>query len=52
MASQGELMDAEEAARERVLACAFLLSSNRARYGKLLKDLENNHTQGMDNYPL
>jgi hypothetical protein len=50
-ATQGELQDAEDAARERVLACAFLLGSDRARYGKLLEDLENDHTQGVDNYP-
>jgi hypothetical protein len=34
-----------------VLACAFLLGSDRAHYGKLLEDLKNNYTQGMDNYP-
>jgi hypothetical protein len=34
-----------------VLACTFLISSYQARYGKLLKGLENDHTQGMDNYP-
>jgi hypothetical protein len=46
-----ELQDAENAARERVLACAFLVGSDRTRYGKLLEDLENSYTQGSNNYP-
>jgi hypothetical protein len=50
-ATPGELEATQDAAREWVLACAFLVGSNRARYGKLLKDLENDHTQGTDNYP-
>lgn len=50
-AGQGQLQDAENAARERVLACAFLFGSNRTHYGKLLEDLENDYTQGIDNYP-
>jgi hypothetical protein len=50
-ATPGQLKDAQEAARERVLACAFLLGSNRARYRKLPEDLENDHTQGTDSYP-
>jgi hypothetical protein len=46
-----QLRDAEDAAMERVHACAFLLGSDRIRYGKLLEDLENDYTQGRDNYP-
>ena len=36
---------------ERILACTFLVGSDRTRYGKLLEDLQNDHTQGTDNYP-
>jgi hypothetical protein len=44
------LQNAEDAARERVPACAFLLGSDQVCYGKLLEDLENDYTQGTDNY--
>lgn len=50
-AAPGQLQDAEDAAKERVLACAFLLGSDRVRYGKLLEDLENDYTLGRDSYP-
>jgi hypothetical protein len=42
-----QLQDAEE----QVLACAFLLGINKSQYGKLVKDLENDYTQGTNNYP-
>jgi hypothetical protein len=42
--------NAEDAARERVLACGLLLGSDRIRYGKLLEDLEHDYTQGRDSY--
>jgi hypothetical protein len=50
-ATGGQLQGAEDAAREWILACAFLLGSNHGCYGKLLEDLENNFTQGADNFP-
>jgi hypothetical protein len=51
-AGPGQLRDAEDAAKERVLvACALLYGSNRVRYGKLLEDLENDYTQGANKYP-
>jgi hypothetical protein len=50
-ATKGQLQNAEDAAQERVLACTFIHGSNRAWYGKLLEDLENDFTQGTDNYP-
>jgi hypothetical protein len=50
-ASNDKLQGAEDAARERVLACAFLLGSDRVCYGKLIKDLENNFTGGGQLYP-
>jgi hypothetical protein len=36
---------------EEYLACAFLLASDRKRYGKLIEDLENDHIQKNDKYP-
>jgi hypothetical protein len=39
-------------AQEQYLAVAFLLGSDRNRYGKVIEDLENNYTlQGQDNFP-
>ena len=35
----------------RVKAVAFLLGSDKARYGKLIEDLENDYLQGRNNYP-
>jgi hypothetical protein len=36
---------AKKYAREQYLACAFLLGSDRKRYGKLLENLKNDYTQ-------
>ena len=48
---ENELAAAEAAAREQVLAIGLLVRSDRGCYGKLLEDLENDFTQGCDNYP-
>jgi hypothetical protein len=40
-ASPGELRAAEQYTREKFLACAFILGSDRVRYGKLIEDLGN-----------
>jgi hypothetical protein len=50
-ASAEQIRSAEQYTRERYLACALLMGSDPHRYGKLIKDLENNFTQGRDNYP-
>ena len=42
------LKAAQKYAREQYLACAFLLGSDRKRYGKLLENLENEYTQKND----
>lgn len=52
----GDQTDAEmalvnEAAKELCLATAFVLQCNKRRYGKLLKELENDFTKGHNNYP-
>jgi hypothetical protein len=50
-ASTVEATAAGNVAQESYLASAFLLASDRTRYGKLLEDLENDYLQGRDNYP-
>jgi hypothetical protein len=49
--SDQESAEAESYARERYLACAFIAGADRQRYGKLIEDLENDHTQKQDRYP-
>eukprot|EP00957_Ditylum_brightwellii_P001441 112577-Ditylum_brightwellii.AAC.1 len=39
-------------AKEAYLATAFLSSSNRARFGKLLEELHNDHLKGNGKYPI
>jgi hypothetical protein len=52
-ATPDQLHDAEDAARERVLVCAFLTGSDRIRYRKLLEELENDYTQaGQEQLPV
>jgi hypothetical protein len=50
-ATPGELQAAEDYTREKFLACAFILGSDRIRYGKLVEDLENDYTQRVDKFP-
>lgn len=38
-------------ARQEYLGTAFVLKADRGRYHKLVMDLENSHTQGVDKYP-
>ena len=45
------LKAAQKYAREQYLACAFLLGSDRKRYGKILENLENEFTQKTDKWP-
>jgi hypothetical protein len=49
-ATSDSLSDAKDAAREHVLACAFLFGSDKNHYGKLLEDLKNVYTQRNDTY--
>jgi hypothetical protein len=43
--------DVKREGKERYLAVAFLLGSDRSRFGRLLENLENNFLQGQNNYP-
>mmetsp|Transcript_36995 Transcript_36995/g.52267 ORF Transcript_36995/g.52267 Transcript_36995/m.52267 type:complete len:1117 (-) Transcript_36995:618-3968(-) len=43
--------EAKKAARQAYLSTAFMLGSDRNRYGLLLQDLENNYVQGTNKYP-
>jgi hypothetical protein len=40
-----------KATQDQYLAVAFLLRADKSRYGKLVENLENDHTQGQDRYP-
>jgi hypothetical protein len=50
-ATQDQIREAQVTAQEVYLAAAFILGSDRNRYGKLLEDLENDYTQGQGNFP-
>jgi hypothetical protein len=50
-ATQEQIREAQVSAQEVYLAAAFILGSGRKRYRKLLEDLENDYTQGQDNFP-
>jgi Zinc knuckle len=49
--SAADLADVVADAEARSKAIAFLLGCDRARYGKLIEDLENDFLQGRNNYP-
>jgi hypothetical protein len=51
IASDEVIADAERLAKEKYLACAFILGADKTRYGRLLEDLENSFTQGSDKFP-
>lgn len=47
-----ELTPADKSeAQDRYLAVAFILGSDRLRYGKLIENLENDYLQGRNSYP-
>lgn len=49
--TKDELLDSKAFEKEQYLRYVFLRADDKFRYGKLLEDLENKFTQGMDNYP-
>jgi hypothetical protein len=48
--TQAERLEIKKEAHEQYLAAAFLLGSDRNRYGKLNESLENDYLQGRNNY--
>jgi hypothetical protein len=50
-ASVAERETASNTAREKFLAMSFLYAVDKFRYGKLLDELENDFTKGVDHYP-
>jgi preprotein translocase subunit Sec63 len=50
-ATKDEIAKALKEAQEQYLAVAFLCGSDSYQYGKLLKNFENDYTQGEDHYP-
>ena len=47
-----EFESAKPKSKEKVLACIFLLKSDKDWYGPMLAKLENNHPSGNECYPL
>ena len=43
--------DTEEVVRDKYHACIFLAGVDKARYGKLIDELNNAHLTGQENYP-
>jgi Reverse transcriptase (RNA-dependent DNA polymerase) len=50
-ADTAQINAARSTAKESYLACAFLLGSDRSRYGKLIEDLESSYLHGENKYP-
>jgi len=50
-AAAAELKSITATAKERYLAVAFLMSSNRTRYSRCIEELENSFLKGKDKYP-
>jgi hypothetical protein len=50
-ASAAERETASNTAREKFLAMSFLYAVDKFRYGKLLDELENDFTKGVDHHP-
>ena len=50
-ATDAEIEVSRKTAGERQLAMGYILGCDRVRYGKLIEDLENQHTQGMKSFP-
>ena len=50
-ATVDEIEESEKSATECQMAMGYILGSDRARFGKLIKDLENQHTQGIKSFP-
>jgi hypothetical protein len=46
-----EIRDATKAAKDKCMAITFLSGADKARYGKLFEDLENDYTKGSNYYP-
>jgi hypothetical protein len=46
-----EIEESVKSATEHQMAMGYILGSDRARFGKLIEDLENQHTQGIKSFP-
>jgi hypothetical protein len=51
-ATTEQKIEASQIARDKHLAVAYIATSDKTRYGKLLEDLENDFTKGTNNYPV
>jgi hypothetical protein len=50
-ASEGELVTAKACVKEAFMAVKFLAGADKARYGTVIQDLENDYTKKDDNFP-
>lgn len=50
-ATADEIEESEKSATERQMAMGYILGCDRVRFGKLIEDLENQHTQGIKSFP-
>jgi hypothetical protein len=51
-ATTEQKIEASQIARDKHLAVAYIATSDKTRYGKLLEDLENDFSKGTNNYPV
>jgi hypothetical protein len=51
-AGNEDKLAATQRAKDKYLAAAFLCSADKARYTKLLEDLDNAYLYGTNNYPV
>jgi hypothetical protein len=50
-ATEAQIDRVESLVKDEYLACAFLLGSDKKRFGKLIEDLENDYMQKNDKFP-
>ena len=50
-ATKKQIAQAEKDSTDRYLAMCFMLGADKYRFGKLIEDFENQHTQGMKAFP-
>ena len=48
---EDDIEKARSDSRDKYLACLFLLSTDRIRYGSLVDGIENDHVKGLNTYP-
>jgi hypothetical protein len=52
LATSEQVTDTTATSNENYLDVAFLAAADKVRFGKLIEDLEKDHTKGRNNYPM